>query len=152
MTFILIGLLSVLAYLIYNSVSGDNSSLDDVIALAQGKLSASQIAGYASAAGFTGDALNTAVAIALAESSGNPSAYNPETAAGTPQGIGSYGLWQIYLYKHPEFANLNLNDPQTNANAAYQIYSNNGSNFSAWSTYNSGAYLAYVPQASSAEA
>jgi Lysozyme like domain len=106
-------------------------------------LSAAQIMQYAAAAGFSGSDLQTAVAIALAESSGNPSAYNPETAAGTPDGEGSFGLWQIYLFAHPEFAGLNLYDPQTNANCAYQVYSESGG-FSPWSTYNSGAYTAYL--------
>jgi soluble lytic murein transglycosylase-like protein len=98
-------------------------------------LSAAQIQAYAAAAGFSGADLQTAVGIARAESSGNPSAYNPE---------GSYGLWQIYLPAHPEYAGVNLNDPQTNANAAFAIYSAAGG-FSPWSTYISGAYLAYMP-------
>ena len=106
-------------------------------------LSAPQLQAYAAAAGFSGADLATAAAVALAESGGNPSAYNPETAAGTPDGQGSYGLWQIYLNAHPEFAGLNLYDPQTNANAAYQVYAAAGG-FSPWSTYNSGAYLRYL--------
>src|SRR5208282_1510952 len=75
---------------------------------------------------------------------GNPAAYNPETAAsgGTPQGQGSYGLWQIYLKMHPEFAGVNLADPQTNANAAYSIYAIAGG-FTPWSTYTSGQYGMY---------
>lgn len=109
------------------------------------KLSASQIAGYASAAGFSGQDLQTAVAIALAESGGNPNAYNPETAAGTPSGMGSYGLWQIYRQDHPEFSGWNLYDPATNARAAYQVYLEQG--FSAWSTFNGGEYLAYISEA-----
>lgn len=107
-------------------------------------LSPAQIAQYAAAAGFTGKDLITAVDIALAESGGNPGAYNPETAAagGTPQGQGSYGLWQIYLKMHPEFAGENLADPQTNANAAYSIYAIAGG-FTPWSTYTSGEYGMY---------
>jgi hypothetical protein len=107
-------------------------------------LSPSQIAQYAAAAGFAGNDLLTAVDIALAESGGNPAAYNPETAAagGTPQGQGSYGLWQIYLKMHPEFAGANLADPQTNANAAYSIYAIAGG-FTPWSTYTSGEYGMY---------
>src|SRR5271163_4995402 len=107
-------------------------------------LSPAQIAQYAAAAGFTGNDLLTAVDIALAESGGNPAAYNPETAAsgGTPQGQGSYGLWQIYLKMHPEFAGVNLADPQTNANAAYSIYAIAGG-FTPWSTYTSGEYGMY---------
>jgi Lysozyme like domain len=113
-------------------------------------LDAGTIAQFAQNAGFTGSDLQTAVAIALAESDppGNPDSYNPETNApgGTPVGQGSYGLWQIYLKKHPEFRGQNLLDPQTNANAAYSIFSRSG--FSAWSTYNSGKYLAYMPASS----
>jgi len=100
-------------------------------------LSAAQIQGYAAAAGFSGADLATAVAIALAESypPGNPNSYNPE---------GSYGLWQIYLVDHPEYASANLFDPQTNANAAFAIYSAAGG-FSPWSTYKSGVYAKYMP-------
>lgn len=115
-------------------------------------LTPAQIAYYAQTAGFDGDDLNIAVAIALAESSGNPNVYNPETAAapgGTPPGQGSYGLWQIYLKAHPEFAADNLYDPQTNANDAYEIYSKAGG-FHDWVTYNSGAYQAYMGAAAPA--
>jgi hypothetical protein len=112
-------------------------------------LTPAQISYYAQNAGFTGQDLITAVAIALAESSGNLNNYNPETAAGAPQGQGSYGLWQIYLYKHPEDAGVNLYDPQTNANAAFAIYSAAGG-FSPWTTFGSGAYQAYLVPAASA--
>jgi Lysozyme like domain len=99
------------------------------------------IPGYAKAAGFTGADLAIAVAVALAESGGNPNAYNPETAAGTPQDMGSYGLWQIYLNAHPEFAGQNLLDPQTNANAAFSVYQAAGNSFKPWTTFKTGAYL-----------
>jgi Lysozyme like domain len=113
-------------------------------------LTPAQIQAVAANAGFSGADLATAVAIALAESnpSGNENSYNPETNApgGTPKGQGSYGLWQIYLKMHPEFAGENLYDPQTNANAAYQIYSAAGG-FRPWSTYGpNGKYLAYLSQ------
>jgi len=105
------------------------------------------IAALAANAGFTGSDVGVAAAIALAESGGNPSAYNPESQAGTPQGQGSFGLWQIYLKAHPEFSGWNLLDPQTNANAAFQVYQQQG--FSAWSTFNSGKYTAFLAQAAS---
>jgi hypothetical protein len=107
------------------------------------------IQAVAANAGFSGADLATAVAIALAETlpSGNENSYNPETDApgGTPPGQGSYGLWQIYLKKHPEYAGLNLMDPQTNAHAAYDQYSQHG--FAPWSTYGSGKYQTYLGQA-----
>jgi lysozyme-like protein len=112
-------------------------------ALVSGKLTAAQIASYASSAGFSGPDLQVAVAVALAESSGNPGAVGDLTI--TPGG--SVGLWQINLKYHPEFAGQDLTDPQTNANAAYSIYQAAGNSFSPWSTYNSGAYSAYIVQA-----
>lgn len=107
--------------------------------LSGGNLSASQIQTYASNAGFDGDDLAIAVAIAQAESSGNPKALN----SSDPQG--SYGLWQINLAAHPEYSSdpTQLYDPQTNANAAYAVYTN-ANGFSPWSTYNNGAYQSYL--------
>jgi hypothetical protein len=102
---------------------------------------------FASNAGFVEPDLTTAVAIALAESGGNPNAYNPEPQKNTPVGKGSVGLWQIYLAKHPEFSGQNLLDPQTNANAAFLVYAKAGG-FSPWTgTFGSGKYQNYLQQA-----
>jgi hypothetical protein len=101
-------------------------------------LNSSQIAKLAYQAGFRGDALNIAVAIAMAESGGNTAAYNPETAAGTPPGSGSRGLWQIYGVAHPEFNNESAFDPTINARAAYKVFIEAGNRFTPWSTYNAG--------------
>lgn len=113
-------------------------------------LSIPQIIAVAANAGFTGNDLSTAVAIALAESSppGNEQSYNPETAAkgGTPPGQGSYGLWQIYWKQHQNFDQQSLYDPQYNANAAYSIYAARGYSFIDWATYTGGQYLAFIPQ------
>jgi hypothetical protein len=113
-------------------------------------LSIDQIAAVAANAGFTGPDLATAVAVALAESSGNASAYNPEIAAGAAPGQGSYGLWQIYLQAHPQFDPSQLMDPQYNANAAFAIYSSAGGSFAPWSTYKYGQYTNYLAQAQAA--
>lgn len=99
-------------------------------------LSAAQIQAYAAAAGFSGADMATAVAVALAESSGNPGAIGD---AGN-----SFGLWQINLPNHPEFAGADLTDPQTNANAAFQVYSA-ARGFRPWTTFKTGAYQAYMP-------
>lgn len=111
------------------------------------KLSAAQIAQYAAGAGFSGLDLTTAVAIALAESGGDPNAHGDTTLG---SGTGSFGLWQIYLDAHPEYANVNLYDPSENAAAAYAIYVQAGNSFTPWSTFNNGAYQAYLSQASGA--
>lgn len=109
------------------------------------KLSAQQIAQYAANAGFQNDDLIVAVAIALAESSGNPQAHGDLTLKGS----GSYGLWQIYSHAHPEFGPdfTQLFDPQTNANAAYQVFKAAGNSFTPWSTFNNAAYAKYLDQA-----
>jgi hypothetical protein len=108
------------------------------------RLSASDIAGYASGAGFQGNDLVTAVAIALAESGGDPNAHG-DTNIGS--GTGSVGLWQINLDSHPEYANVNLYDPSENAAAAFSIYTQRGRSFTAWSTYTGGQYQSFLEQA-----
>lgn len=108
------------------------------------KLSAAEISKFARNAGFLGNDLTIAVAIALAESGGRVKAYNPETQAGTVQNHGSYGLWQIYRQAHPEFDGWDLNDPQINANAAYEVYRDAGFSFKPWSTFKSDSYLAHL--------
>jgi hypothetical protein len=107
------------------------------------KLSASDIAGYAQNAGFSGPDLQVAVAVALAESGGDPGAHGD---LGITPG-GSVGLWQINLKYHPEFNGQDLTDPQTNANAAYSVYQAAGNTFEPWSTYKTGVYSSYIVQA-----
>lgn len=106
-----------------------------------GNLSASDIAGYAANAGFSGPDLQVAVAVALAESGGNPAAVGDLTL-----GV-SVGLWQVNLKAHPQYTQAQLTDPQQNANAAYSIYQAAGSQFTPWSTYNGGQYSAFIVQA-----
>lgn len=84
-----------------------------------------------------GSSAQTAAAIALAESGGNPQAVG-DVALG-----GSYGLWQVFLPAHPQYNAASLTDPTYNAKAALAI-SNQGSNFTPWSTFNSGAYKTYL--------
>ena len=103
------------------------------------KLSRSEIAGYAVQAGFSGQDLDIAVAIALAESGGDP-----DVLGDLSLGI-SVGLWQVNLRWHPEYTEAELRDPQTNANAAYKIYSAAHHSFTPWSTYKSSAYLTHLP-------
>lgn len=100
-----------------------------------------EIGTVASNAGFTGQDLITAVAVALAESSGNPNALGDVGI-----GQGSFGLWQISSLYHPEFGPdfTTLYDPQTNANAAFKVYSAAGNSFSPWSTFKAGTYQQFV--------
>lgn len=108
-------------------------------------LSRSQLSGLAQSVGFTGNDVNIAVAVALAESGGNPRAYN---GAGRDN---SYGLWQINMIgslgpaRRKQFgltSNDQLYDPATNARAAFAI--KKGSGWSAWTTYTSGKYKRHM--------
>lgn len=105
-------------------------------------LSDSQIAGLAQGAGFTGSQIPIMVAIALAESSGNPGATHTNSNGST-----DYGLWQINSVHN--FSG-NLLDPQVNAAAARTVFNSQG--FQAWSTYNSGAYTRYLGRGQAAAA
>jgi peptidoglycan hydrolase CwlO-like protein len=107
-----------------------------------------QIALAAQKAGFTGNNLVIAVAVALAESSGNANAKG-DVAIG-----GSFGLWQIYCVAHPNLippSNPNSvawNDPYQNAQWAYRL--SGGSNWMPWSTYIHGTYQNYMSAAQAA--
>ena len=112
-------------------------------------LTAEQIARHAYQAGFRGDGLTVAVAVALAESAGDPRAHN-----GTPPD-NSYGLWQINMYGGlgPERrrlydldSNRELFDPEVNAEVANDI-SNDGRDFTPWTTYTSGLYRRFLDRA-----
>lgn len=107
-------------------------------------LSDQQITELAYNAGFRGEALRWAVAIAKAESGGNPSAYNPEAAAGTAPNAGSRGLWQIYGTAHPQYNSSIAFDPAVNARAAFEVYREAGNRFTPWSTFNNGMASQYV--------
>lgn len=74
------------------------------------------IAAFAKGAGFFGDDVKTAVAIALAASGGYD---HYDVHAGVP-GAGHWqGLWAIDTDLWPEHAHLDLHDPWRNAEAAY---------------------------------
>lgn len=88
------------------------------------------------AAGFKGNALRTAWAIAMRESGGNPQAFNGNRSTGDQ----SYGLFQINMLgnmgpgRRAEYGLQNNNqlfDPATNAKVAYRM-SKGGTDFGAW--------------------
>ena len=105
-------------------------------------LSSSQLASYAQAAGFTGAGLATIVAIALAESGGNP-------AIRGGQDPRDRGVLQINSYWHPEVSDACAFDPACAFKAAFSI-SSNGTNFSQWTTFTNGAYKSHLSAASTA--
>lgn len=116
------------------------------------KLTAQQIASVALSAGVPQDQLAKAVAIALAESGGDPNAHNrvpPDN---------SYGLWQINMLgslgpdrrrKLGIATNEELFVPAVNARAMMMI-SNNGKSWTPWTTYTRGTYLQHMSEANAA--
>lgn len=102
-------------------------------------LSDQQLMGILQQAGFTGQGLVTAFAVAKAESGGNAGAHNPNSQTGD----NSYGLFQINMLgsmgpaRRRQFglnSNEDLWDPLTNARIAYQM-SNGGSSWRHWSVH-----------------
>lgn len=120
-----------------------------------GQQSISNLVKIALTAGFTPEEAAIAAAISMAESSGNPGAYNPDASTGDK----SYGLWQINMLggmgpeRRKEFSigrNEELWNPTTNAMAARKIYLQQG--WGAWSVTRPyqgrpAAYLQYLPEA-----
>lgn len=104
-------------------------------------LSDAQIAAVAAQAGFAGESLVIAIAIAKAESSGNAEVINF---------LGCVGLWQIYQSvhapAHPTWTTPWLQVPANNAVAAFAL-SSGGTNWQPWETYTNGMYLAYLDEA-----
>lgn len=100
-------------------------------------LNTAQLEQLAIRAGFNASQAPTMAAIALAESGGCPTSTNPYDNNGTQT---SWGLWQISYGNH--IAPSHWNDPQTNANLAYQKYTTQG--LGAWGTYTTGKYKNYL--------
>lgn len=103
-------------------------------------LSGSQLASYAQSAGFSGTGLATIVAIALAESGGNP-------AIRGGQDPRDRGVLQINSYWHPEVSDACAFDPACAFKAAFSI-SSQGTNFNQWVTFTNGAYKSHLSAAS----
>jgi hypothetical protein len=108
-----------------------------------------QIAEVAYRAGFRGHALTVAVAVALAESAGKPSAHNRVAPDD------SYGLWQINMidelgpdrrHRYHLSSNDELLDPAVNARVAYRE-SDEGRDWRKWTTFTGGGYRAHLDAA-----
>lgn len=95
-----------------------------------------QIAAFAKDAGFRGVHLVEAVAIAMAESSGNSDALSSNPDGGT-----NAGLWQLDTPGGggAGFSVGQLQNPQTNADVAFKV-SRGGQDWGSWATWVSGAW------------
>lgn len=98
------------------------------------KLSVPAIRDKAAQAGFRGDALRIAVAVAMAESGGDADIYN---------GTCCYGLWQINALVHKRFTPQQLRDPLINAKEAFRI-SSGGRNWRPWEAYTNNSYRKFL--------
>lgn len=79
---------------------------------------------------------DTAAAVAMAESCGNPAALGDKGD--------SIGLWQINVPAHPESDRSRLMDPEYNAREALRI-SKRGADWSKWTCYRNGGFRKYLP-------
>src|SRR5215469_15120988 len=93
-----------------------------------------QLEGIWTQAGGTNGAAPIAAAIAMAESGGNSTATHADN-----NGSVDRGLWQI----NSVHGSQSTYDVMGNARAAIAI-SNNGQNWTPWTTFNSGAYKQYL--------
>jgi hypothetical protein len=104
-----------------------------------GRLDAAGVAGLAYAAGWRGDDLKVAVAIARAESGWNAKATNRNADGST-----DYGLFQINSVHEAILAGGNWADPAANAVMAHQVWLEAGGSFSPWVTFWDGSYLHFL--------
>jgi hypothetical protein len=118
--------------------------------LAEDGLPPLRIAELALAAGFTGDEVPVAVAVALAESRGRPNADNTGL---NQDGSVDYGLWQINNNAHGPsgFDPGRAFDVHYNAMWARRIYERAGG-WKPWTTYNKGAHEEHMAVAQAAAA
>jgi Lysozyme like domain len=104
-------------------------------------LTSRQVAALAYDAGWRGNNVITATAIAHAESGNRTDAVGPTLSCGQ----GAQGLFQINVcVNHCS----NPTDPKANTACAYRVFRSQGWN--AWSTYKSGAYKQYIMDATQA--
>ena len=103
-----------------------------------GALDAQKVAALAAAAGFTGDDIGIAVAVARAESGWNPLATNLNT-----NGSVDHGLMQINDVNASILSQGDWRVPLDNMIMAFKIFTQAGG-WTPWSTYNSGSYRQYL--------
>lgn len=115
--------------------------------MSQQPLSPAQIAQYARQAGFPESEIPTAVAVAMAESSGR---YWLSNTAGNTAGGTDLGLWQINSKWNPDSIAAGggmgrVYDPAANAKMAFHAWKAHGWND--WVTYKKGLHKKYLTSA-----
>lgn len=119
------------------------------------KVTDARIALAALRAGFPADEIGTAVAVAIAESDGNPLAIgvNPPHD-GFPQ-TKDHGLWQLNSYWNPGlFTKYDWRDVDQNGKMAKAVWDDfvraDGEGWRGWATYNSSRYARYLKRGEAA--
>lgn len=105
------------------------------------KLTDSQIAAYGVMAGFPSAVIPVVVAIALAESGGDPAASHVNSNGSVDSGL--MQINSVHRSTYPIDYPLRYN-PINNMRMAKGIYSAAGNSFNPWSTFKSGAYTKYM--------
>lgn len=100
------------------------------------KLSRAQIADAMRKAGWPESAIPMGVAVALAESGGNPRAINRSNRNGSSD----HGLFQINTVHKKLLTTGDPYNPVDNARMALKVYRDAGSKWTPWSVFKSGSY------------
>ena len=106
------------------------------------KLTAQEIASAMSAAGWPASQIPTGVAVAFAESGGNPNATNRNSNGST-----DHGLFQINSIHKTTLASGNWANPTDNARMALKVYKEAGNSWRPWVAYKSGSYRKFATAA-----
>lgn len=107
-------------------------------------LSVDQVAVHASHGGFRGRRATLAVAVAMAESGGDPRATGHNR-----DGSIDRGLWQINSRWHKEVTDACAFNPDCAARSTFRI-SSGGTNWSQWAAFTNGSYRRYMAAADKA--
>ncbi len=119
-------------------LTGGETPLCSVAAPAGGA-SARAVAAHAYRAGFRGNDIAIAVAVAKAESGWNPKATNRNSNDSV-----DYGLFQINSIHAAILAGGNWADPGDNAVMAFKVWTDAGGSWGPWVTFWSGTYRKYM--------
>lgn len=121
------------------AASGDGSVCTAPVVPAGATLTAQTIADHAYRAGFRGDDIDIAVAVARAESGWNAKATNANT-----NGSVDYGLMQINSIHAAILSAGNWADPGDNMVMAFKVFSDVGGKWTPWVTFWSGSYKKFL--------
>lgn len=106
-----------------------------------GVLDAAAVAAIAYNAGWRGQDINIAVAVARAESGWNAKATNENT-----NGSVDYGLFQINSIHAAILAGGNWANPEDNAAMAFKVWTDAGGKWGPWVTFWSGSYRKFLAE------